>query len=653
MNWVGGSRTRVLIKQERRKQKEYFEKKRLKSKMKLRGVLSPVKNSAVSLDLLNLYMVNQISCQKKRPETVRKQIHVNMNRDIKMPLRKHDLELPMSPHLVPSNLCIDDMENNLHYQRQGSKEELGPVKSSQVMDSYTMFEPQLSRIENCSFTPPSLSAELASNRDITRQNFIPRIVPSPQKVAYEKKQNEQLSNVNYSNSVISKLNKNQDAFSPSYKTAQFGTLFERLNSPGNRNFLTERPDIVTGEDCGTMDERRQSDFIIEKQSVQHILEENRKEVSNFLEDANQPTPSLLSENCDSFISENVINLLNIDQWSIKKTFDKCDFDSMGDICAVTSSDKNHSTERCIRSMFTNPELTFSNSTFNKTSYPEKCQPNKNYQKEYNDHERNNLSTSFEKDSFPASSEKKGKFESDYQEKAPQKTIQIYPVNRLGNIPLKELPSKQSWNFGLGESLMEKGGTCSLKGRPTSTTKVYLESSQSSWSTSCSPRPTDSCFSSSSEMLSEDEDQILQQIEDSNRRSIKTKETTNSFYLERMAKLPHDRIAKNNAKIHKQNENFHQFSLKDKTDQFPQSQCDSAHIVQDKSSNCTVQVARCDAWVQTESEPVMKEKLDAAIQCDIISKCKCISDVSSLCDVERCSENIKADTTGGQEILKNN
>ncbi|XP_070105064.1 regulator of DNA class I crossover intermediates 1-like isoform X1 [Equus caballus] len=469
-------------------------------------------------------------------ETVRKPIHVNMNRDIKMPLRKHDLELPMSPHLVPSNLCIDDMENNLHYQRQGSKEELGPVKSSQVMDSYTMFEPQLSRMENCSFTPPSLSAELASNRDITRQNFIPRIVPSPQKV--EKKQNEQLSNVNYSNSVISKLNKNQDAFSPSYKTAQFGTLFERLNSPGNRNFLTERPDIVTGEDCGTMDERRQSDFIIEKQSVQHILEENRKEVSNFLEDANQPTPSLLSENCDSFISENVINLLNIDQWSIKKTFDKCGFDSMGDICAVTSSDKNHSTERCIRSIFTNPELTFSNSTFNKTSYPEKCQPNKNYQKEYNDHERNNLSTSFEKDSFPASSEKKGKFESDYQEKAPQKTIQIYPVNCLGNIPLKELPSKQSWNFGLGEILMEKGGTCSLKGRPTSTTKVYLESSQSSWSTSYSPRPTDSCFSSSSEMLSEDEDQILQQIEDSNRRSIKTKETTNSFYLERMAKLPH-------------------------------------------------------------------------------------------------------------------
>ena len=50
---------------------------------------------------------------------------------------------------------------------------------------------------------------------------------------------------------------------------------------------------------------------------------------------------------------------------------------------------------------------------------------------------------------------------------------------------------------------------------------------------------------------------------------------------------------------------------------------------------------------------MEEKLDAAIQCDIISKCKCRNDVSSFCNVERYNENVKADTTGGQEILRNN
>ncbi|XP_070645373.1 regulator of DNA class I crossover intermediates 1 [Bos indicus] len=585
MNWVGGSRTRVLIKQERRKQKEYFEKKRLKSKMKLLGVLSPVKNSTVSLDLLNLYMVNQISCQKKISETVRKPMHVNMNKDIKMPLRKHDIELPMSPNCVPSKLCIDDTENNVYYQRLDTKEELDPV---------------------------------------------------------------QLSNVNYSHSLVSKLNENQDTFNPSYETAQSGPLFKRLNSPGNRKFLTRTPTVVVGEDCGSMDERRQSHFITENNSLQHIWKENRKKFSN--EDMNQQTSSLLSDNCDSFISENMINLLNIDQQKIKETFDKYGYDNTRDTYAVIDSDKNHFMDSHIKSIFTDLELGFSNSTFKISSHSEKCQPNKICQKEYKNNERNNFSTSFEKDFYSASSNEKGKFENDYQEKIYQEKTQKYQVNHIDNIPLEELHSEQSWDFGVGEILIE-GGMCSLKDGTTSTKKTYLHSSRSSQSSSYSPRPTDSsCFNSSSEMLSEDEDQT----EDSNRRSIKTKETANNFYLENMEKFPCDKVINNNAKFHKQNENFNQFSVNNNIHQFPESQCNSAHILQSKTSNnCILQVAKCDAWVQTESELIMEEKLDAAIQCDIISKCKCRNDVSSFCNVERYNENVKADTTGGQEILRNN
>ncbi|XP_029789338.1 uncharacterized protein C12orf40-like, partial [Suricata suricatta] len=560
MNWVGGSRTRVLIKQEKRKPKsEYFEKKRLKSKMKLLGVLSPVKNSTVSLDLLNLYMVNHISCQKKTPETVRKPIHVNMHRDIKMPLRKHDLELPVSPHSVPSKLCIDDLENKLD-----NKKELAPIQLSQVMDSQRIFEPQFNRTENCTFTPSSFAAELSSNRNITKQNFIPRTAPSPQKVACEKKQNEQLSKVNYSNTLVSKLNESQDALSPSYKTAQFGSLFNRLNSSRNRNFPTRRPVRVMDEDCRRMDEQRQSDFITEKQSAQHIWREKRREVSNFFEDVNQPTTSCISENCNSFINENVISLLNINQQRIKKTIDKCGHVSIGDDYANTSSDKNYSTDRCIRSIFTDPELTFSNS-FNETNYPERCQPNEKYQKEYNNNERNTFTTSFEKDCYIASSENKGKFESDYQEKSPQNEIQKHPVNHTSNISSEELHSKTSWDLEFDKILVEEGGTCSIKDRPTSTKKIYLDSSQSSHSTSYySPRPTDSCFSSSSEVPSEDEDQILQHVEESSR-SIRIKETTSNVYLERMPKLPCDRIIKNNAKTHEQNENLHHLSMKNNTD----------------------------------------------------------------------------------------
>nr|XP_045220961.1 uncharacterized protein C12orf40 homolog isoform X5 [Macaca fascicularis] len=453
MNWVGGSRSRVLIKQERRKQKEYFEKHRLKSKMKSLGVLSPVKNSAVSLDILNLYMINQISCKKKIPETVRKPTHVNMNRGIKMPLRKHNLELPISPHCVPSKLCLDDTETNINYQRLSSKEDLGPVQS-QGMDSYSTLDPQFSKIENCSFTPTSFSVELASNRHISKLNFTPGIAPTPQKLAYEKKQNDQLSNVNCSDSLLSKLNKSQDVLSPSHKTTQFGTLFERLNrSLGNRNLLTKCPTVIMDEDCRSMDEIGQSDYITEKHSIQHIWRKNGKKVSNFLEGVNQSTPNFLSENSDSFVSQNMINVLNIDQQKIEKTFNKCDYDSMGDICVATHSDKNRVTDRCIRNIFTVPELTFSNSTLNKTSYPEKCQPNKKNQREYNKNERNDLSTSFENDYYPSSSERKGKLENDYQERTPQKSIQKYPANSMGNIPSEELHYKQSWDFGLDELLI--------------------------------------------------------------------------------------------------------------------------------------------------------------------------------------------------------
>ncbi|XP_033619485.1 uncharacterized protein C12orf40 homolog isoform X2 [Fukomys damarensis] len=652
MNWVGGSRTRVLIKQEKRKQKEYFERNRLKSKMKLLGVLSPTKNSTVSLDLLNLYTVNQISCKKKAPETVKKPIHVNMNRDIKMSLRQHELELAMSPQHVPSKLCLDGTENNnISYHKLSNKTGCGPVQSSQVTDTHSIFEPQFSRTENCSFTVPSFSTELSSDRYIPKQTFTPSLVPSPSKIAFEKKQIEQLSNVDCSDSLVSKLSECPDVLSSPHEVANFGTLFEQSNNPGNGDFLTTRTGVASGEDWRSMNER-QSDFSIEEQAAQCIWGENGEEISTFLKDVNQPVHSILSENCDSLVGHNMVNLLNIDQQMTQKTFDKRGYNSLGNACLVTNSDGNHSTGGGIRSIFTVSESTLSNSAFNKTSCPEKCQPIKNYQKEHNSNEVCDLSTSFV-DCYPASYENRGKRENDYQKKTPPKNIQEDPVSSMWNSPLRELHPNQSWGFGLDEILME-GGTRSLNGMPTSTKKICLDSSQGSQCTSYSPRPTESCFSSSSEMPSEDEDQILTQdhIEDSNEISTKTTETNNNFHLERMTELSDNSIVNSNAQFHKQSEKLSQCSVKNTTDQFLQSQCESAHALKSKASNCILQVVKCDTGVQTEREPVMKERSDAAVQCDVPWKCACGRDVAPLRSVEGCTENITAHTTGGQDILKN-
>ncbi|KAM9389783.1 regulator of DNA class I crossover intermediates 1 [Phaethornis superciliosus] len=115
MNWVGGSRSRIILKQERRKQKEFFEKKKLKSKMKLLGVSSP-KSSAVSLDLLNLYVVNQISIKKDNTENTRKPVHIDITENVKVPVKRHNIELPMSPPRTQYMSNLDDIQNRLQQQ---------------------------------------------------------------------------------------------------------------------------------------------------------------------------------------------------------------------------------------------------------------------------------------------------------------------------------------------------------------------------------------------------------------------------------------------------------------------------------------------------------------------------------------------------------
>ncbi|XP_042121027.2 regulator of DNA class I crossover intermediates 1 isoform X2 [Peromyscus maniculatus bairdii] len=643
MNWVGGSRTRVLIKQERRKQKEYFEKNKLKSKMKLLGVFSPVKNTTASLDLLNLYMVNQISSKKETPEIMKRPTYVNMNRDLKIPLRKHDLELPMSPHCVPSKLCIDDMGKNVPYQRLCSKEETGPVQSSQDMNSYRMFH----KTENYSYIPPSFPSELPSNRHIPSQNSTPRIAPNPWKCAYEEKQNEQFSNGNFSDPLFSKLHKRQDIFSPSQRTAEFGASYERIRSSETGDFFTRRS-VIMGENCGSLYERRQPDFAMEKTSVQKIWGNNGKEFSNFLEDVSQPTQRHLSynHNSDTFVSHNMIQLLSRDQPGRMAAFPKCAYDGLSGTC-VASSDGSHSSSGVTSGNFTVPQVALPNPPLN-TSYLGTCQSKKRYQKESNSNEIREF-RSLEEDCHPARCGRKGNIESDDQEEALQRNTWEYPVCSMGNIPLKELHHKQSCDFDHNE--MEERRMCPLKGRAMSTEKIYLESSQSSQSASYSPRPTESTFSSSSDLISEDEDQIQQQIEDSNKKAT---ETTDN--LEKVEDHLGDIIVKDSVKIHNQNDNIHQSSVKNDADQCPESQCNSEQVSQKQTNNdCVLPAGRCDVGVQTEKELGLGKTAEAAVQCTILCQCSCqswpdvpVEEEPSLQEAGGCTEDIMADTTGGQE-----
>ncbi|XP_031209045.1 uncharacterized protein C12orf40 homolog isoform X2 [Mastomys coucha] len=611
--------------------------------MKLLGVVSPVTNPSVSLDLLNLYVVNQISSKKETAETMKRPTHVNMNRDLKIPIRKHDLELPMSPPCVPSKLRIDDVEDCVPYQRFYSKEETGPVQLSQDMNSYRMFN----KTGNCSSIPPPFPEELPPNRHIRSQHSTPRVAPSPQQFAIETPHNGQFSDRKFPESLFSKLNKHQNVFSSSQKTAEFEVSYKRTNSSETGDFLTKRS-VIMGEDCRSLHGRRQPDFVVGKTSVQQICANNGEEFSHFLEDVVYPNQRHLPGNHNSFVNHNMIDLLSRDQPGRRASFSKCGYDSLSD-GHVVSSDESHSTSGLIHGELTVPQATPS-LPFN-TSYTETCQSNRPFQ-EYNSNEINEFRRSFEKDCYPVICGRKGKIASDNQLKELQRNAQEYPVCAMADIPLEELHHKQSWGFDQNEIPTGRKETFPVKGRPVSTEKIYLESSQSSQSASYSPRPTESTFSSSSDLISEDEDQIQQQIEGSN------KKATDNCCLEKMEDHLDDITVKDNAKVHKQNHKFHQSLEKNNTDTFPESQCNSEHITQNKSTeNCMLQAGSCDVGVQTEEAPNVGSTADVAVQCTLLTRC-CQSSPSVDTEEESshpeacsCTEDRVAEATGGQGTLK--
>ncbi|XP_032895223.1 uncharacterized protein C12orf40 homolog [Amblyraja radiata] len=91
--------------------KEFFEKRKLKSKCKLlEPPVSPQQNSSVSWDLLTLHIVNRIAAKKESVDASNKVIQVNMMNDRKVPIRRHNIELPMSPCSIPSQIFLEESQ---------------------------------------------------------------------------------------------------------------------------------------------------------------------------------------------------------------------------------------------------------------------------------------------------------------------------------------------------------------------------------------------------------------------------------------------------------------------------------------------------------------------------------------------------------------
>ncbi|XP_022080207.1 uncharacterized protein LOC110973599 isoform X2 [Acanthaster planci] len=118
MNWVGGARNRLKMKDEKQRQKEFFEKMRYGNKVRQLSRSSAPQKAKLpaSLDLLSLQAADYSATKFRKSDTMKsskskvKKVELDRSKGL-FPFHHHhdDLELPMSP-CAPSKLQLDDLD---------------------------------------------------------------------------------------------------------------------------------------------------------------------------------------------------------------------------------------------------------------------------------------------------------------------------------------------------------------------------------------------------------------------------------------------------------------------------------------------------------------------------------------------------------------
>nr|XP_057933124.1 uncharacterized protein LOC131132007 isoform X2 [Doryrhamphus excisus] len=120
MNWVGGSRSRLIMKNDTKKQREFFEKRKMQNKVKREKCTSSSSQSVTfgSMDLLTMFVVNQISAKKEHTDPPPVSVLSAKGRGKKRGMEP--LVLPMSP-CSPSQLSLVDSQPlySIQGQRRG------------------------------------------------------------------------------------------------------------------------------------------------------------------------------------------------------------------------------------------------------------------------------------------------------------------------------------------------------------------------------------------------------------------------------------------------------------------------------------------------------------------------------------------------------
>ncbi|XP_066489841.1 regulator of DNA class I crossover intermediates 1 [Tiliqua scincoides] len=569
MNWVGGSRKRIMLTKERRKQKEFFEKERLKSKMKLLNI-SPLKSSGVSLDLLNLYVVNQIANKKDLPDKVRKPVYVDINSGIKIPQRRHNVELPKSPEGRPPEPFPVAIQNRVQQQ---------------ILENRRKYL-------------------------LEKDKFHSQYQPSSQPV-----------NFKCESSWLPKAAHRQRNLSDSDVGAREGRGFQQLNSQEYNNSFGKSSKVTAGTNFGN---HKKEGSLFASVNYDEIIKATQGEsgypIAALFEEKNEQLTNLPSSefHC-SFANENIWDQLLTDPSATNEISNEYGPYGSQEMHQRASCAQSAPAERVLQSIFTAPEQIFTQCTQSLSVI--KQEPMKNWLKDDSIQERNLLRFTEQQENNPDSESTGGLINE-------KKTITVAEmIKKLLNRDKKDRAAETNLNhlhiFGLEET---ENAFCNYHDQSLKPGGQQDDESElSSQSPSYSPKQTDSyARTTSDESEQEDQDESKSSYCHNSFPRHYDNPLTESQRSEcihqsmDVSSIFQDCKAKGRANI--------------QTMQGRDRRKDAAALPVFACKHANSK-ARHSAWSQTEKCAEEIKKSNVAVQCDIMQACNCKNEVSSVQSAE--------------------
>ncbi|XP_050841747.1 uncharacterized protein C12orf40 homolog [Serinus canaria] len=635
----GARLSRIILKQERRKQKEYFERKKLKSKMKLLEVSSP-KSSAVSLDLLNLYVVNQISTKKENTENVRKPVHVDITEDEKKPIRRLNLELPTSPLRTQQKSNLDGLQSRLQKQVLDSRRQhLSEKVKYQDKVSYLMelgyvdssIENEDSMARGFSACPLSSSGYQFSNcTQLSEENFSTKLMGNIWEQIYEKKLQNQPGN-----------SLDQDPWNTNPPSQcifrQSDTvpweLFKPFDRPDCMNSARKNPVIIASNESENCEGIKEPIFDVVKETAELKGGSGCSFLALF-EDESQPIHNNPSTKHFSPFSNQSSNDIFFTVPDVQNQITNRNYSCDARRVYPAINAKGDSIDRHLEGIFTAPEQVFlkSNNVSN-TSYKETSALHKTHRQNCEGQcyfmpcEQKRRRANLEKIETFA-------YHHDWQNSL-KENVQNYS-RRKSDKSVKETAWNQNHVFVFEEftTAQEKGYKFGLSSY---LHEMDVDSPLSSQSHSYSPRQSESYLSSSPDTSEEEEGISAKKKEYLNEQSLKahganlfsasvSREAPKSFHTRSVGMKPSSILARKEANnLRGKDSNFCATEEENKT-YTGLSQGPSHHAFKREHVSSST---RCDVWSQTEG-PVTVEKVDVGTQCSSLRVCSCGGSLPAAC-----------------------